>query len=92
MLRLLRSDTIFALSSAVGKAGVSVIRVSGPHVNEVTMPNILNKKIIDRVPRVRKIIDPENKDVIDPSALVLYFQENMSFTGESTLELHVCWK
>ena len=89
MLRLLRTDTIFALSSAVGKSGVSVIRVSGQHVDSVTIPNILNRKIDDRIPRVRKIIDPENKDVIDPSALVLYFEEDRSFTGESTLELQV---
>ena len=90
MLRLLRSDTIYALSSAVGKAGVSVIRVSGKNVKDVTM-NILNKNMTDRVPRVRKIVCPDTKDVIDPSALVLYFQENMSFTGESTLELQNCW-
>ena len=46
MLNLLKKDTIFALSSAPGKAGVAIIRISGSNVYNVTARKILSKDLI----------------------------------------------
>ena len=66
--------TIFALASASGKAGVAVVRVSGPAVSHVyssiTKYNTLPK---ERVMVNRSILHPTTKQLID-RALLVYFQ------------------
>lgn len=97
MLRLLKNDNIFALSSAPGRAGVSIIRISGPKVFEPPVLQIFKQKFPDKTSKIRQhhtpilrtIIDPNTKEIIDPSALILHFNKNHSFTGEDTLELHL---
>ncbi|MEM7440947.1 MAG: tRNA uridine-5-carboxymethylaminomethyl(34) synthesis GTPase MnmE [Pseudomonadota bacterium] len=74
-------NTIFALASARGKAGVAVIRVSGSDAFAIcaklcTLPTERG---------LRKLI--WNGVVMD-EALVLVFQEGNSFTGEPVVELH----
>ena len=78
-------DTIYALSSASGQAGVAVIRVSGDKVKDVF--NILTGKdnIKNRYVQCNYIYD-ENKNVIDQVVLI-YFQSPNSFTGEDVLEI-----
>ncbi len=81
-------DTIFALASAQGKAGVSVIRISGPHALEVLL--ILSKL---QQPEPRKsyyctLRDPVSRETID-HALVVYFKSPHSYTGEDTVELYI---
>ena len=82
------SDTIFALSSAVGKAGVCVIRVSGPQTWRSL--EILSAGVKPPEPRQTKVIalkNPETKDIID-EAMVIGFQAPASFTGEDVIEYH----
>ena len=78
--------TIVALSSASGKAGVAVIRISGPRVRFVleTFSGILPQP---RVATLRKLRDGQG-DIID-TALVLFFAAPASFTGEDVAEFHV---
>lgn len=77
-------DTIFALASAPGRAGVSVIRISGPGVKSglarfgVTLP--------DGGRGLRRLMD--GKEPVD-EALCLHFPEGRSFTGEEVAELHL---
>ncbi len=81
------ADTIFALSSAPGVAGVAVVRVSGGRVGAVAR----SLRIGDLTPRqakLSKLHDPEGGDLID-SGLALLFPRPASFTGEDVLELHV---
>lgn len=76
-------DTIFALASAPGRAGVSVLRLSGP--DAVTVASGL----MSDVPKdrgVRRLLD-DTGDLLD-EALVLQFRKGHSFTGESVVELH----
>ena len=78
-------DTIFALASARGKAGVSVIRVSGPQAREAvatlcTLPDVSHRAVV----RALRIGD----DLLD-RALVIAFDAPASFTGEDVVELHV---
>ena len=76
-------DTIFALSTAQGKAGVSVIRVSGPDAY------LAAEKLCGVVPEPRKaslrVLRTADGGRLD-EALVLVFEENRSFTGETAVE------
>ncbi|MGV8997629.1 MAG: tRNA uridine-5-carboxymethylaminomethyl(34) synthesis GTPase MnmE [Parvibaculaceae bacterium] len=81
-------ETIYALSSAGGRAGVAVIRLSGPEVGRVV--TVLTAKPLPR-PReaaLRRLSDPQNGAALD-RALVLYFEGPQSFTGEDVAEFHV---
>ena len=78
--------TIVALSSAPGKAGVAVIRVSGPRVRFVleTFAGLIPEP---RVATLRKLVDARGAAI--DSALVLFFAAPASFTGEDVAEFHV---
>lgn len=81
-------ETIYALSSAGGRAGVAVIRVSGGLTS--TIVESLTGKPCPR-PReavLRQLADPRTGEALD-RALVLYFQGPKSFTGEDVAEFHV---
>jgi tRNA modification GTPase len=79
-------DTIFALTSARGKAGVAVIRLSGPQAWSAgrqlagTLPPA-------RQAALRRLRDSAG-DTLD-DALVLCFATGASFTGEDVVELHL---
>jgi tRNA modification GTPase len=80
------SDTICAQASAAGPAGVSLIRISGP------LSAQLCSALAGFCPppgshRLAKLSDQDGS-VID-EALVLFFAEPRSFTGEDVVELHV---
>lgn len=79
-------DTIFALASAPGKAGVSVIRISGPKSFEV-VEKVGKKQVSGRDMTLVHLRDAESR-IID-QALVLTFCGPASFTGEDVCEFHV---
>lgn len=77
-------DTIFALATAQGRAGVAVIRISGK------MAAVSAGKLMKTVPEqrgLRKLVDSEGVHLDD--ALVLVFPDTNSFTGEPVVELHL---
>ncbi|QYK41933.1 MAG: tRNA uridine-5-carboxymethylaminomethyl(34) synthesis GTPase MnmE [Paracoccaceae bacterium] len=78
-------DTIFALATARGKAGVAVVRISGnrAHAAATMLAGTLPPT---RFAGLRKIA--RDGEVID-EALVLAFAEGASFTGEPVVELHL---
>ena len=82
----LAMDTIYALSTAQGKAGVAVIRISGPRAADVA------QAMCGPLPEPRhaalRVVRDHAGDRLD-EALVLYFPDRASFTGEPVLELHV---
>ncbi|KAJ1982135.1 mitochondrial splicing system protein [Dimargaris verticillata] len=72
-------DTIFALSTSPGKAGVAVVRISGPLATEALRRATaqLNSGAPGRVPPPRRatgrrIIHPKTQEVLD-RAIVIYF-------------------
>ncbi|KNG93699.1 tRNA uridine-5-carboxymethylaminomethyl(34) synthesis GTPase MnmE [Pseudaestuariivita atlantica] len=77
-------DTIFALASARGKAGVSVIRISGPGARDAAA-TLTGDLPPDREARLRVVRDAAGGRI--DAALVLVFPEDHSFTGESVVEL-----
>ncbi len=81
------TGTIYALSSAPGRAGVAVIRISGSSAGQ-TLESISRKqKPLARQTAVRTLFDPATGEALD-SAMVIYFQAPASFTGEDVVELH----
>lgn len=88
LLRPQDKDTICALASASGSAGISVLRVSGPSAL------LICGRICTFLPQNPEshriyyghLSDPSTKDVID-EVLVSYFSHGRSFTGEETLEI-----
>lgn len=78
------TDTIAAQATATGRAGVGIIRVSGPAAATVA------KALLGKVPAPRKadylpFRDSDNQ-VLD-QGIALYFPGPNSFTGEDVLEL-----
>ncbi|MFN3935959.1 MAG: tRNA uridine-5-carboxymethylaminomethyl(34) synthesis GTPase MnmE [Gemmobacter sp.] len=77
-------DTIFALASAPGRAGVSVFRVSGPKALEAAR-SLCGHLGQERVAVLRRIAS-EGAEI--DHGLVLWFGEGRSFTGETVVEFH----
>jgi tRNA modification GTPase trmE len=78
-------DTIFALATARGKAGVAVIRISGPRAWEAARA-LAGSLPEPRLAGLRKLrLAGEELD----KAVVLCFEQGASFTGEEVAELHI---
>ena len=77
-------DTIFALASARGKAGVAVMRLSGPKAHwalaHLCAPPPARQAALRRLVWQGQVLD---------EALVLLFDQGASFTGEASVELHL---
>lgn len=84
----MQHDTIFALASGAGRAGVAVVRVSGPRAAYVLAAMTLRPLPPPRRASLRRLFDPTIGDALD-DALVLYFPGPASFTGEDVVELHL---
>lgn len=77
--------TIFALASAQGRAGVSIIRLSGDKalwaVQQLTTKTLF--------PRMAVYTPLTWQDEVIDEAVVVWFKAPHSFTGEDCIELHV---
>ena len=78
------NDTIAAIATAAGMAGVGVVRVSGP------LAPAMAQSLLGRAPRVRHahlaVFRDATGETID-HGLLLYFPAPASYTGEDVLEL-----
>ena len=86
------SDTICALSSAAGRSGIAVVRLSGPasfdllaRVFKASRPQ---SGIADRRAVLGHIVDPRTGSEID-EGLVTCFRSPRSYTGEDVAEISV---
>ncbi|KAH7246086.1 hypothetical protein BKA59DRAFT_186621 [Fusarium tricinctum] len=88
-------DTIYALSTAQGRAGIAVIRISGPSCLEIHKALCPLKPLPKpRYATIRSLYDPQaavknERIVLDSEALILYFPNPKTVTGDDVLELHV---
>lgn len=78
--------TIYALASAQGKAGVSVIRISGQDAH--ASASVLCGNLPEPRYSATRSLRNAAGDLLD-HALVLCFKAPNSFTGEDVVELHV---
>ena len=81
-------DTIFALSTPPGRAGIAVVRLSGPAAGRALESLTGRSRPPPRVVRVARLRDPDDGAPVD-HALVLWFAGPASFTGEDMAELHL---
>ena len=79
-------DTIFALATAQGKAGVSIVRISGPDA-ENALNALSSLPVPTGRPSVRSLVGKDGTHIDE--AMVLRFAKPHSFTGEDVVELHV---
>lgn len=80
-------STIFALSSARGRAGVAVIRVSGPNAG-MALNLMAPKRPKPRFAAGRRIVHPRTGELID-RGVVIWFPGPASFTGEDVAEFQL---
>ena len=80
-------DTIYALASGYGTAGVAVIRVSGPKANSVLSKISGEPTPKPRLASLRRLREIKTGYDID-DAIVIWFPGPASFTGEDIVEFH----
>lgn len=82
------TDTIFALSSAPGRAGIAVIRLSGPDAG-AALERLTGRPLPPpRRAALRTFLAPDGDSPID-RGLALWLPGPASFSGEDMAELHV---
>ena len=80
--------TIFATATPPGRAGLTVIRISGPRAGAALAALTGGKSLPpSRRAALRELKHPDSGDLLD-SGLVLWFPGPGSFTGEDVAELH----
>jgi tRNA modification GTPase len=79
--------TIYALASGHGRAGIAVIRISGPAAKDIAITLCGRALPVRHAIRV-DLINPVNNELLD-QGLAIYFPGPASFTGEDVVELHV---
>ena len=82
----MNNETIFALSSAPGKSGVAVIRISGENLSKL-FKRIINKKKFDNRHAYFTNLTDNDGELID-QCIAIYFNAPYSFTGEDIIEIH----
>ena len=82
----MNNDTIFALSSAPGKSGVAVIRISGNDLSKL-FKRIINKKKCESRHAYFTNFRDDNNDLID-QCVATFFNSPYSFTGEDVIEIY----
>jgi len=80
-------STIFALATAPGRAGVAVLRLSGPEAG-TALAVLAGSLPQSRHAQRARFRDPASGEIID-DGLALFFEAPRSFTGENVAELHV---
>ncbi len=86
------SDTICALSSAPGRSGIAVVRLSGSRafqiVSRIFVPRNARVGMPDRRAVIGRVLDPLSGSELD-EALVTCFRSPHSYTGEDVTEISV---
>jgi len=80
--------TIFAQSSAYGKSGITVYRISGNKALKLLQMLTKKDSFEPRKAYYTKIFYPLSDKIID-QGIVIYFQQQNSFTGEEVVELYL---
>lgn len=80
-------DTIYALSTAPGRAGLAVVRVSGPRALAVVERLTRRDAFTPRKAQLARFFDSDGGEI--DRGLVLWFPGPASFTGEDIAEFHI---
>ena len=81
------ADTIAAISTSMGEAAISVVRMSGPQVLEIAAQAFkLPQKLTPRFAHLVSAVDAAQNPL--DSGLLLHFKGPASYTGEDVIEFH----
>jgi tRNA modification GTPase len=80
------SDTVFALASGHGRAGIAVLRLSGPDAG-AALAALSGRRLPEPRRAVRVRLCAATGELLD-DGLALWFPGPASFTGEDVVELH----
>lgn len=81
------SETIFALSSGPGKAGVAVVRMSGPGAKAACI-TMAAPEVAPYEAAYRRIVHAETRELLD-RGVVVWFPAPRSETGEDVVEFQI---
>lgn len=83
-------DSIVALATPVGVAGVAVIRVSGIKENILKLISVVTRKPLNSIKQRYAYYTNfyNNKNEVLDKGIALYFSGPNSYTGEDVIELH----
>lgn len=91
-MSLVKKDTICAIATASGTAGISVIRMSGNDSHKIALSRFIKKgrnltinNIIPNMMYYGEIIDIDNKTIDD--VMLTFFKAPHSYTGEDSVEI-----
>jgi tRNA modification GTPase len=80
-------ETIAAISTPPGRGGIGIVRLSGPHALAIAQPLIRTRQPLEHGrARFAEIPDPDTGRTID-QAVVTYFAQPHSYTGEDLVEI-----
>ena len=77
-------NTIAAISTAYGKSGIGIIRISGDNVLKI-IDVFIKKNLLPRVATNSLIYDEHGQAIDD--IIAIYYKSRSSFTGEDMLEI-----
>ena len=85
-----QGETVYAVSTGMGRAALAVIRLTGPASDAVLQALMGDGQALPqpRMAAVRQLRHPHSGAVLD-AAMVLRFVAPHSYTGENMVELHV---
>jgi tRNA modification GTPase len=83
-MNIKNNDTIVAIATANGIGSISIIRLSGDDALSIALKLLKISSLDPRVAKLCKVYDRSN-NIID-EALLLYFKNPYSFTGEDIVE------
>ncbi len=81
-------QTIYALSTILGRSGVAVIRISGNRAKDVLLKFTNKKDFEPRKATFCTLFSPSNGEVLD-KIIAIFFQGPNTFTGSDVVELHL---
>lgn len=80
-------DTIVAISTAPGRGGIGIVRLSGPKAKCIAEPLLrLRNPLVPGQARFGDILDPATQEKLD-EAVATYFAAPHSYTGEDVVEI-----
>jgi tRNA modification GTPase len=79
------ADTIAAIATAPGRAGIGVVRVSGPAARDISLA-ILNRELRARVATLCDFLAADSIPL--DRGIAIFYSAPQSYTGEDVLELH----
>jgi len=82
------ADTIAAISTASGRGGIGIVRLSGPQATEIAVPLVRLRGPLEHArARLADVLDPDDESERIDEAVVTFFAAPNSYTAEDLVEI-----